>query len=246
MARMLEKALAKWAALPEEARAPREEEPQDAVKKARPEARFPSTGIAIVEYTRDLPRDDAPKDWRGEAWNIDHLWITGKEAKGLVPIERGVGARRLVPSPIARRIAVFHLVDFVRGQTSPNAPDNVEKAQITSEVTSINGDVVHVRLDGSFRVAAKGRWPVRSDQPLQEQERGVEGTLLGTAVYDTAAGKLVAIDFVILGKRWGGTQYNGRADDLAPSPVGFAFRLAGDTPADRVAPQFVWSDYWAR
>lgn len=243
---MLEKAMAKWATLPEEARSPKEDLDADAAKKSRPESRFPSTGIAITEYTRDLPRDDAPKDWRGEAWNIDHLWITAKEAKGLVPIEREVGARRLVPSPIARRIAVFHLVDFVRGQTGPNPADAVEKAQITSEVTSIDGDVVHVGLEGSFRVAAKGRWLVRSDKPLEDQERGVEGTLLGTAAYDAAAQKLVSLDFVVLGKRWGGTQYNGRGDDLAPSPVGFAFRLAGDTPADRVPPQFVWSDYWAK
>ena len=36
---------------------------------------------------------------------------------------------------------------------------------------------------------------------------------------------------VALGTRWGGTQYNRRADDLEPGPLGVAFTLAGDTPA---------------
>ena len=38
------------------------------------------------------------------------------------------------------------------------------------------------------------------------------------------------------GQRWGANQYNNREDDLGPQPLGIAFTLAGEAPADRTPP----------
>jgi hypothetical protein len=71
--------------------------------------------------------------------------------------------------------------------------------------------------------------------------RGFSGQLLGTAQYDTAKGRFISFELVALGYRWGATPYNGRADDLAPSPIGFAFTLAGNTAAERIPPAYYWA-----
>jgi hypothetical protein len=42
---------------------------------------------------------------------------------------------------------------------------------------------------------------------------------------------------VAVGTRWGGTQYNGRGRDLAPAPFGAVLSLAGESRAERVAPE---------
>ncbi len=245
MAEMLEKALAKWDELPDEARAPETELDADRAHASRAESRFPRTGISLVEYTRDLPHEGGPDDWRKDSWNIDHVWLTRKEARGFFPLERTVGSRRVVPEHLARRMAMFHLVDFAYGQTSCYSPSDVEKASLSSEVTAVEGETVRVRIEGAFRTVARGRWPVNSREPVGEQERGFEGTLVGHATYDFAEDRLIAIELVVVGNRWGGTQYNCRHDGLEPSPVGFVLRLEDDEAA-RVPPQFIWSDYWAR
>jgi len=246
VAGMLEKALAKWESLPEEARAPETDLDPDRAHASRAESRFPKTGISLVEYTRDLPHEGGPEDWRKDSWNIDHLWLTRKEVKGLFPIERTVGSRRVVPEHVARRMAIFHLVDFAYGQTSSYSPGDVERASMSSEVTAVEGEAVRVKVTGEFRTVARGKWPINSRDPVEEQERGFEGTLVGQATYDFAEDRLLAIELVVVGNRWGGTQYNCRYDDMAPSLVGFVFRLEDDDAASRVPPQFIWSDYWAK
>ena len=48
--------------------------------------------------------------------------------------------------------------------------------------------------------------------------------------------KLVEIDLVAAGPRWGANQYNNRDDDTGPEPLGIAFGLAGSSPRERTAP----------
>jgi hypothetical protein len=77
-----------------------------------------------------------------------------------------------------------------------------------------------------------------------DQRRGYRGTLLGTATWNAKTGRYEAFEIVAAGIRWGATQYNGRHDDLDPAPIGHLFTLAGDTPAERVAPASYWSYGW--
>lgn len=250
MAGMLERALEKWKALPAEARDAKNDFDPAPAGRLRLEAAFPKEGAALAVYARDLPRGkNIASDWRGQAWNVDYVWFTSGEMKSLVPDGGNPGAARTVPSGLARRLACFHLVDFVRGQTLPYDRRNIERAGLTSEILSIQGDDLTIEIRGDFRTVARGKWSVNGFQDMRNpsaQERGIEGTLQGRGVFDRAAGRFRSLDAVFLGTRWGATQYNGRSDDRDPSPVGFAFRLAEDAPDHRVAPAFLWGDYWGQ
>jgi hypothetical protein len=85
------------------------------------------------------------------------------------------------------------------------------------------------------------RWDAFQPKP---RKRGFETRLLGSAKYDLKQERFVAFEMVALGTRWGGTRYNRRADDLEPGPPGVAFTLAGDTPAEHVAPAYLRAYGW--
>jgi hypothetical protein len=103
----------------------------------------------------------------------------------------------------------------------------------------VKGTIVTLRLEGETRAAAEGMWSVAGYRDMDNptlQKRGFETRVLGSAEFDTERGRFVNLEMLAVGTRWGGTTYNGRSDDLAPAPIGAAFTLAGDSPAERVAP----------
>jgi hypothetical protein len=246
VARMLAQALERWEDLaPEErrmtadARAP--------VKRL--EDRYPEDGLVLRIFARDLGRERAAEraDWRSRAWNQDYAWFRKEEARAFLPLEPERGSERDLPPLLADRIVRLQLLDDVRGQTRALPPEAVERARITAKVVGREDDLVKLELEGEARLSWQGRWPVDGwndrDEPAP-QSRGFEGKLLGRATYDLAAERFTAFELVATGTRWGGTQYNGRADDLEPAPIGFALVLAGRSPAERVAPAQLWSYGW--
>jgi hypothetical protein len=247
MTRMLRQALERWEQISSEQRQLSEdpEARQAAVRRA--ERRYPDGGLVLHVNSRDLPRDDRPDDWRGQAWNQDYAWFRSDEARGFLPEQPKVGDRHEVPAPLVRRLARCHLIDNVRGQTSPYRDGDIERAELAATVTAVEGDVVSLHLEGRTRTVAEGRWSIAGfrdmDSPSQQQ-RGYEARLLGRARFDLQSGRFEEFELVAHGTRWGGTQYNGRADDLQPAPLGIAFLLAGDSPAERVAPAFLYAYGW--
>src|SRR5207253_1994056 len=73
------------------------------------------------------------------------------------PPEAKVGKQQDLPVPLLHRIACAHLIDNVRGQTSPFEESQVKKARLSTEVTAVDGDVVSLRLEGETRTAMEGR-----------------------------------------------------------------------------------------
>jgi len=247
IAAMLQRALAKWATLTPEQRLLPDKPERHTAEVQRPERLYPADGLVLRVNTRDLPREKQIADCRSKAWNQDFAWFKKDEARQLLPEQPSVGAKQEAPALLAQRIARCHLVDNVRGQTSAFQPQDVEKAQFATEVLAVTGDVVSLRIEGETRTAAEGVWPVNdrwdASQP-QPQKRGFETRLLGTAKYDLKRERFIAFEMVALGTRWGGTQYNRRADDLEPGPLGVAFTLVGDTPAEHVAPAYLRAYGW--
>jgi hypothetical protein len=197
---------------------------------------------------RDLPRNPPQDEFSAGSWNKDFAWFRKDEVRKLLPKRFEVGARREVPEELVKRFAAYHFLDSVRNLDLPYEYGDVEKAQLTSTIASLEGDRVQLRFEGSSRTSKAGRWAINGaedhDNP-QEQKRGVDVTMLGRATWDRNAEKFVAFEFVAIGSRWGGTQWNGRADDLAGGPIGFAFRIAGNGPTDRMAPYaLTWGKYW--
>lgn len=193
--------------------------------------------------------DDGPwwRNWRERAWNQDFAWFRKDEARQWLPPAPAAGAEHVVPAALARRLARCHLFDNVRGQTTAYKDEHVRIAELTTRIRGIDGSRLSLDIAGRVRCEAQGAWPVAGfedrDHP-NRQERGVDVRLLGRAEYDLADERFVAFDLVAVGTRWGGTQYNGRDGDLWPAPIGYAFRLAGDTPADRAPPAVLWEYGW--
>lgn len=247
MLEMLETALRKWSELKPEERLLREAPPRNPEVRPRNETKYPEGGLVLQVFSRDLPRSDSASDgWTGQAWNIDFAWFTKEEARSLLPAALEPGSRHDAPDPIVRRLARFHLVDNVRGQTPPFSAEHLQKAKLSVQVARREREMIHLKLEGVTRAVEKGRWPIEGLQSRSmEMERGYDAKLLGRAVYDLKAGRFVSFDMVVVGTRWGATQYNVRGRDLSPAPMGHALRLAPTSEGpDRVAPAYAGWDYF--
>jgi hypothetical protein len=196
--------------------------------------------LVLDVFSRDLPRDGASADVgtigdvaSPRSWNLGRAGFSAAEAATFVPPPH-LGARRDVARAVVLRIACRHLVDNVRGQTLPFDAAAIDTARTTATVTHVDATAVTVRLGGAMRASMRGCWPVREhldrDAP-EEQERGYDMTVLGRATFDRAARRFTAFELVAAGARWGATQYNVRADDRAPAPMGVVLTLADDQRA---------------
>jgi hypothetical protein len=232
IAGLLEQSLVKWGTLKREERLLPTDPRKRLADIKRPERRYPEGGLVLNVTSRDMPREKAKASptragWRELAWNQDFAWFTKAEARQFVPLEAKVGNKQNLPVPLLHRIACAHLVDNVRGQTSPFEESQVKQARLSTEVTAVDGDVVSLRLEGETRTAAEGR-----------PEHGLEMRLLGKATFDLAKGRFLAFELVAVGSRWGATRLNGRRGDTDAAPMGILFTLAADGPCERVAPAF--------
>lgn len=232
IADLLEQSLAKWATLPREERLLPTDPQKQLADIKRPERHYPDGGLVLNVTSRDMPREKAAPTpararWREFAWNQDFAWFTKAEARQFFPPEAKVGAKQDLPVALLHRIACAHLIDNVRGQTSPFEESQVKKARLTTEVTAVDGDIISLRLEGETRAAMEDRY-----------EHGLDMRLLGNATFDRSTGRFRAFELVAVGTRWGRTQLNGRRNDTDPAPIGILFTLAEDTACERVAPAF--------
>ncbi len=236
---MLWRALAAWSALPSAERISVGASSREAAPIERAERFYPQHGLALQVFSRDLPRAHSSTGRWGQAWNNDFAWMTREEARSLLPATIKVGERQTAPQALVQRLACLSLVDNVRGQTGPLSARDVRRASLTATITSTASDIADVRLDGETHTEAAGRWSISGYRDLNtpsDQERGIQTRILGKAKFDLKSERFVEFEMLALGERWGATQYNGRSDDLAPAPIGFAFRLASGAAAERVAP----------
>lgn len=165
---------------------------------------------------------------RANAWNEDFVWFRRAEAVALATPGTSKAA-------IVSRFARTSLLDFARGQTEAFQPRDVVESRLLIAPLEDAGATQRLRVEGAFRLD-------HTAEP-GEAARGVEAKLLGFANFDSDRQRFVAFEAVALGTRWGGTKFNGRYDDPGPSEIGWAFVLAGDSPADRIAPAHFWDAY---
>jgi hypothetical protein len=235
---MMHQALERWHALRAERKAASVESGEYERDPRYPDF-YPADGLILKQTLRDLPRPEGHESpqVRPEAINFDYAWFTREEARGFLPESLEVGARRELPWAIVRRLARFHLLDSVRGETPAWRDENVQSAKIGTEITGIDGPWVHLRLDGAVLNTQTGTWAIR---PFQEKiegiSRGYDCQLRGELTFNTERGAFERFDLVVTGNRWGGTEHNNRQADLPASPMGIVFQMAGHTPADRTPP----------
>lgn len=210
-------------------------------ERRRWEDGFPVEGLVLFSCNRTLPdaRTPPPASPAGR-WNVDHVWFNHAEARQWLPNSLQVGARRELPSSIVERLARFHLVDSVGGQTLPFAVEELEHCAITTQVVDRDRNEVTLLITGSTAAEADGEWRMGDNdwRPQRPWPRGIETELMGEAIYDAAKQRFVMFKMVAVGRWHGGTEFNGRSESESGA-IGFVFALGTDTPAGRVAPAFV-------
>lgn len=235
---MLEAALAKWNEL-----APAQRRlPSDAAIEARHrwEDSYPESGLVLVRTARDLPAALDPAATPVQPFNRDQVWFLSSEARALLPDTIEVGAEREIPRPLFERIARFHLVDAVRGQTLPFAPSEIS-GSLRTRITRVEDGIATVCIHGETRGAALGAWLLGENDwtPDRAWPRGLRTAVYGSGTFDVEQGVFTRLDVIALGVRWGRTENNGRGHlgEQRPGNIGFSFRIA--PPTLRVAPAFI-------
>ncbi|MDH3590730.1 MAG: hypothetical protein OER88_02560 [Planctomycetota bacterium] len=228
---MLEKGLAAWRELsPADRKLP---DPATFRPSHRWEHSYPERGLVLERFARDLGGTD-------QRWNRDHAWFTEREARSMLPLKLAPGGYTDLARPLALRLARFHLVDNVRGQTLPFAPSEIEQAEIRLTITKRDGHRIELAIRGHTHANAKGKWLLGKTDwtPTQEYPRTLTTRLLGTARYDFKVDRFTSFELIALGTRTGRTGNCGRnKKDPPATPIGFYFRLA--KPGVRIAPTFL-------
>ena len=240
---MLDDAWARWEALPEVDR--KLSAKSLILPKHRWEDSYPQNGLVLSMFTRDLPAQCDPSEESRVKWNRDFVWFSAKEARQWLPEDPRAGDDWKLPVRLTSRLARFHLVDVVRGQTAPMRRNQVADSTIEIRVVARDEDRVQLKITGRTKSDAPG--PSLKKLPGDRRGRyrgidtahGVHTQLLGSATFDLAANKFTQFEVVALGARWGKTRFNGRHRDAEiASPVGFVLQLASDK-APKVAPGFI-------
>ena len=240
IAGMMESALARWKDLTPEERLFPKESASDEANIRRFEGMYPKDGLVLKVNTRDFPRENVQPGWRADAWNQDYAWFKKDEARAFLPRRIHVGARQQLATPVVNRLARFCLVDNVRGQTNYWPAGAVQQAELISFVTAVEGNLVTLRLRGAAWLEWDFRWTPerrRNREPQRQSSlHGYNPTLFGRAQYDLATERFVSFEMVASGRRWGRTSLNGRTGDEEGGPMGVAFALGRDIPAEHVTP----------
>jgi len=236
---LMERGLKAWKALPP---SHRELDPRAASKGiTRWEDSYPHDGLALRITLRELPKSGDPMDERKPPANRDHAWFSRTEARAWLPARLEVGAHTDLPRPLFERLACLHLVDAVRGQGLPYAPEEIEAGSLRSEVTARDGDLVHVAFRGEVSMRARGPWLLGENDwtPNAEYPRSIQVELLGSATFDTAAESFTDFELVATGARRGRSQFNGRSGPDDTGLIGFVFEPARSGPSSKVPPAFI-------
>lgn len=233
MLAMLRDSLAKWEALPAEARQP----PADLADMPREDRYFrvpPADGAVIKAFTRVLersadgtlssvtPPEQSAGDFRhrGLGAAVDHLWLSAADLKALLPpADAATGTSVPLPRPIAQRIARYHLVDSTRGE-----PPHWKRAEVKTITFTLTVESPHrSKLSGHVHLeTANGT-------------RGFTATLDGWLEHD--GGKLTALQAAATGEHWGESPLTAGARH-GKTPLGIAFVLCPKPEGpDAIPPQ---------
>ena len=160
---------------------------------------------------------------------------------------------------MAERMRVTSLIAEVRrGETTGPGTRPGVVARIVSPGSPMGGMAPQDILPGLGPGGDAGwTWPEGSIRPLRNDQSTrlaiteeqisicrIEGSRIRSALSACRPDRKVGFEVVAVGTRRGGTQYNGRGNDLAPAPFGAVLSLAAESRAERVAPEHFHGYGW--
>ncbi len=209
-----------------EAFAQREPVEADPAEMGERDQRFhpepPEGGLIVRVHAKVLggykPTEDPVRQMFQEALSRDNLWVTAEE--------QDVLTRDELPETLARRIALYHLIDNTRGEPTMWRPHHIRKLEMTLVGGVLRGSV-HLESEGG--------------------DTGYEAELFGRVSVED--GRVAGFELAAEGDYWGHTRYTPGCPE-GRFPLAVVFRLAdGEDAADTIPPQaHGWwgSDYLPR
>jgi hypothetical protein len=172
----------------------------------------PEGGLKLEVAVRDLPRGEethpGSEEWHRRAFNLNWIDLTASEARSLVTTER---SKREVPAGVLEKLALKTLKDSVRGQCGDWKKGSLKEGELATELIEKEGERATMRITGFAR--------------LEQRGRAYDCRLHGKAVYDERRGRFLRFELVAAGQRSGSAEFNFRADDLGPAPMGVTYTL---------------------
>ena len=199
----------------------------------------PKDGLALLMTTRDLPRGEKSRNTDSQAINFDHVWFEKDEMLAMVPDDPSKGQLVPLPRVVSERLARFHMIDSVRGETDPYDEDQVKIDNVGLKVMKVSAETIKFVIYG--RSEAK-RPPTNETSPYTghkiTKEMGTDLEWSGAVVFDRKQQRFTRFDLLAAGKRWGGSLYNFRDNDSGPEPIGYGFQLIPDVSDDPTPPRY--------
>ena len=235
----IKKGLEKWKDLPTtEKQLPENFSP---VTSHRWEDSYPDNGLVLKGAKADLLSDPPRFSERGDRWNMDHIWFSKDESNLWIPKSKNIGTVHNCPKIIKDRLFRFHLVDNVRGQTLPFAPEEIKQANLNVELIDIDNSNLQLKIFGDSEAVAKGKWKLGENDwtPIHNLDHSISTNILGSAVYDTNKNQFTKFEMVIIGNWKGKAGVNGRNFGPDSGRIGMFYHLANNLPSNKIAPPFV-------
>tara|TARA_Y100000590_G_C15734951_1_gene1018245 strand:+ start:3380 stop:4186 length:807 start_codon:yes stop_codon:yes gene_type:complete len=202
---------------------------------------YPENGLVLTGYKIDLKSDPPSNDNRGDRWNMDHVWFNKAEMKEWITNDLIEGSVNKVPAVISERLIRFHLVDNVRGQTLPFAPDEIKMNQMMTEVVLKNESSIELEISGESFSVAKGEWSLGENDwtPTHLLDHSIRTKLLGKVTYNFQTETVTEFEMVAIGERSGKTKNNGRMYGSDSNHIGFYYKMAQENASEKIAPPFI-------
>ena len=202
---------------------------------------YPDQGLVLTSANADLFTDPPVQDIRGDRSNLDHVWFSKSEARQWLQDDPQEGDIYELPDHLANRLFCFHLVDNVRGQTLPFAPQEIKKSNLQIEVQDRHQSNVRIKIKGYSEAIAQGEWLLGQNDwtPTYPLDHSMKTEMLGKATFDLSLNRFMEFEMVAIGKRYGKTQNNSRRNSPDTSYIGYLFTLAEGRASDKIAPAFV-------
>lgn len=169
----------------------------------------------------------------------DHMWLTGAEAKSLMPAHPGIGDTFPMPAGIADRLVRRHLNprSLYDGHSDGLDRGLIRAADLNLTAEAVSEGSVRLRLDGRAKLGQEPAPEVVAGGVASMNSWGYEPRLLGFLEYDPRKQVFTRFDGVAWGDHFGRVGLSFGASRPGCQPLGISFELVqGNRPADRVPP----------
>ncbi|MFL3015107.1 MAG: hypothetical protein ACJZ2B_04835 [Candidatus Neomarinimicrobiota bacterium] len=202
---------------------------------------YPENGLVLEGTKADLLSDPPKFSDRGDRWNMDHIWFNEDEAHLWLPKEHAIGENHQCPKIIKDRLFRFHLVDNVRGQTLPFAPEEIKVANLSTKITGLNRKEIIIEISGRSKAIAKGPWLLGENiwTPAHDLDHEINTSVLGNATFDLRSNEFVKFELVAICEWRGKTENNGRKFGPERGRIGILYDMADNSHVNRIAPTFI-------